>query len=59
MGFWVDAQEALLLFPLTEPVRKALLQLMHAASPATPVNFRDQLSYQDLLPICFMLTCDN
>jgi len=33
-GFWAEAGEALLLFPLTEPVRRALLQLMHAALPA-------------------------
>ncbi len=37
-GFWLEAQEALLLFPLTEPVRRALLQLMHAVAPATPVG---------------------
>ena len=33
-GFWAEASEALLLFPLTPPVRRALLQLMHIAPAA-------------------------
>jgi hypothetical protein len=33
-GFWAEASEALLLFPLTPPIRRALLQLMHAAPTA-------------------------
>lgn len=33
-GFWAEASEALLLFPLTAPIRRALLQLMHTV-PAT------------------------
>ena len=37
-GFWAEASEALLLFPLTEPLRRALLQLVHVPSPALQVK---------------------
>ena len=33
-GFWAEASEALLLFPLTPPIRRSLLQLMHVAPAA-------------------------
>lgn len=39
-GCWAEASDALLLFPLTEPVRRALLQLMHTTSAAASAQVR-------------------